>query len=159
MGETSKRTWIESVRKMQEKVQGRLESRKASLSACHSRPERDVSDTFAFLTEDMNAGTQKPPKSRFEELFVGGGEWTEDRVRETLAKNGIDTMFIAADCDPRRSLRALTRRDVEWIAQDMRSKTQGWELACAWEDDHGDVALRYVRPMIPDVAAKETHHD
>lgn len=155
MGEESKRTWIESVRKMQEKVPGRLRSRKVSSTDYHSPPEHGEYNMFSFLTAGMNAGTQEPPIARFEELFVGGGEWTEDRVRETLAKNGIDTMFIAADCDPRRSLRALTRRDVEWIAQDMQSKTQGWELACAWEDDHGDVALRYVRPMIPGAAIRE----
>jgi len=159
MGEASKRTWIESVRKMQEKVRGRLRSRKVSSTDYHSPPENGEYNMFSFLTADMNAGTQEPPIARFEELFGGGGEWTEERVRETLAENGIDTMFIAADCDPRRSLRALTRRDVKWIAQDMRSKTQGWDLACAWEDDHGDVALRYVRPMIPGVAAKETPHD
>ncbi|GBR20956.1 hypothetical protein [Asaia spathodeae] len=159
MGEASKPTWIESVRKIRGRVQDRLRYREASSSACHSRPVHDEYDMFAFLTEDMNAGTQKPPKARFEELFVGDGEWMEDRVRETLARVGIDTMFIEADCDPRRSLRALTRRDVEWMAQDMRSKTQGWKLACAWEDDHGDVALRYVRPMIPGVAAKEIGHD
>lgn len=159
MGETNKPTWIESVRKIRGRVQDRLRYRGSSSCACNCRPEHVEPDMFAFLTADMNAGTQKPPKARFEELFVGGGEWTEDRVRETLAENGIDTMFFAADCDPRRSLRALTRRDVEWIAQNMRSKTQGWELACAWDDDHGDVALRYVRPMIPGLAAKEAPHD
>lgn len=118
-----------------------------------------MSDAFAYLTADLNAGTPKPPKARFEDLFVGGGEWTDERIRETLARIGIDTMFIAADCDPRRRLRALSRRDVEWIAQEIRHRTQGWELACAWEDDHGDVALRYVRPLVPRVAAKEVAHD
>ncbi|WP_025886542.1 hypothetical protein [Asaia prunellae] len=158
MGETNNRTWIENVRKMQKKVQDRLGSRKASPSAPASPQRCDETFMFQFLTADMNAGTPKPPIARFEELFVSGVEWTEERVREMLAGIGIDTMFIAADCGPRIRFRSLSRRDVEWIAQDMRHKTQGWKLACAWEDDHGDVTLRYVRPMIPGAAAKEAPH-
>lgn len=105
----------------------------------------------------MNAGTQKPPKARFEELFVGDVEWTEERVRQALAENGIDTIFITADYDPRSSLRALTRRDIERIDYHFMRKTmKGWLLSSAWEDDHGDVALHYVRPMRHGTQRKET---